>query len=109
MGFLSRSEEMVLLAVYRLKDNAYGVTAAEKLTETTNKTWLLGTVYVPLERLEQKGYLTSYTGNATNKRGGRSKRLYKLTKLGLEALIEIKNVEESIWRDISLDSLKKEL
>ncbi len=109
MSVLSRAEEMVLLAVWRLQDNAYGVTIAKKLTETTEKDWVLGHVYVPLERLEKKSFLESYLGNSTNKRGGRSKRLYRLTKLGLKALIEIKKTEGSIWKDISVFALEKEL
>ncbi len=109
MGILSRQEEMVLLAVRRLSDNAYGVTIAEKLTETTGRKWVLGAVYVPLERLEKKELLTSYLGNSTQKRGGRSKRIYKLTREGLKALIEIKTIEESIWKEISLPAMEKEL
>jgi len=109
MSLLSRSEEMVLLSVWRLRDNAYGVTISDKLTETTGKKWVLSAVYVPLERLERKGYLASCLSNPTKERGGRSKRIYKLTKTGLEALIEIKTVEESIWRDISIIKLESEL
>jgi len=107
MGMLSRTDEMMLLAVWRLEDNAYGVTIAEMLTRTSGKKWVLGAVYVPLERLEKKGYLCSYLGKPTNKRGGRSKRLYKLTKHGLDMLIKTKSQQQSIWKDISISSLEK--
>jgi len=106
MKILTRQEEMFLLAVWRLGDNAYGVTIADKLTETTSKKWIVGQVYVPLERLEQKGYLKSYYSEPVRERGGRSKRLYMITKTGLDALIEIKSVENSIWKDISMFSLE---
>ncbi len=107
MGMLSRTDEMILLTVWRLEDNAYGVTIAEMLTQTSEKKWVLGAVYVPLERLEKKGYLCSYLGKSTNKRGGRSKRLYKLTEGGLDVLIKTKTQEQSIWTDISISSLEK--
>jgi DNA-binding PadR family transcriptional regulator len=106
MSLLSRTEEIILLNIWRLKDNAYGVSIADNLTETTGKKWRIGAMYVPLERLERKGYLTSYLGNSTNKRGGRSKRLYKLTKTGIDALIETRNMEEQIWTDISVNNLE---
>ena len=107
MGMLSRTDEMILLAVWRLEDNAYGVTIADMLTRTSGKKWVLGAVYVPLERLEKKGYLSSGLGKSTKKRGGRSKRLYKLTKNGLDVLIKTKTQEQSIWADISISSLEK--
>jgi PadR family transcriptional regulator PadR len=107
MGMLSRTDEMILLAVWRLEDNAYGVTIAETLTRTSGKKWVLGAVYVPLERLEKKGYLNSSLGQSTKKRGGRRKRLYKLTKDGLEILIKTKSQEKLIWANITISSLEK--
>ncbi|MFA8343660.1 MAG: PadR family transcriptional regulator [Rhodothermaceae bacterium] len=109
MKILTRPEEMVLLAVWKLKGNAYGVTLAEQLTEMTGQKWVLGAVYVPLERLEKKGYLKSYLSNPTKERGGRSKRMYDLTKSGLKALIDIKTLEEQMWNEISKVSLESEL
>ena len=107
MGMLSRTDEMILLAVWQLGDNAYGVTIAEMLTRTSGKNWVLGSVYVPLERLEKKKYLSSSLGKSTRKRGGRSKRLYKLTKDGLDVLIKTKSQEQSICANITISSLEK--
>ena len=107
MGMLSRTDEMILLAVWRLEDNAYGVTIAEMLTQTSGKKWVLGAVYVPLERLEKKKYLSSSLGKSTKRRGGRSKRLYKLTKDGLDVLIKTKSQEKLIWADITVSNLEK--
>jgi len=107
MNLLSRAEEIILLAVHRLENNAYGVTITDMLTRTSGKKWVLGAVYVPLERLEKKGYLTSFLGDPTNKRGGRSKRLYRLTKAGFNALIVTKNLELSLWDGISVGKLEK--
>ena len=108
MGMLSRTDEMILLAVWRLGDNAYGVTIAEMLTKTSGKKWVLGAVYVPLERLEKKKYLSSCLGQSTRQRGGRSKRLYKLTKNGLDILIKTKSQEQSLWANITISSLEKD-
>jgi len=107
MGMLSRTDEMILLAVWRLGDNAYGVTIAEMLTKTSGKKWVLGAVYVPLERLEKKKYLSSSLGQSTKRRGGRSKRLYKLTKHGLDILIKTKSQEQSLWANITISRLEK--
>ena len=106
MNFLSRTEEVVLLTIWELKDNAYGITISNKLTEFTGKKWRLGAVYVTLDRLEKKGYLESNLGNPSSERGGRRKRLYKVSKIGLEALIETRNMEERIWKNISVGNLR---
>lgn len=104
---LSRTDEMILLAVWRLGDNAYGVTISQMLIQISQKNWVLGSVYVPLERLEKKGYLTSSLGKSTKRRGGRSKRLYKLTKDGLYILIKTKSQENAIWANVTIPSLVK--
>ncbi len=109
MDVLTRLEEIFLLAVWRLGDNAYGVTIADKLTDTTNKKWIMSQVYVPLERLENKGYLKSYLSAPISERGGRSKRLYGLTEKGLQALIEINSMQKSLWSDVSPAALRKDL
>lgn len=108
MDFLSRGEEIILLAVHRLRDNAYGVTITEMLTRTSGKKWVLGAVYVPLERLEKKGYLLSFLGDPTCKRGGRRKRLYRLSRAGLDALITTKKLELALWDGISIVKLEKD-
>lgn len=107
MNGLSRTEEMILLSVWRLKDNAYGVTIVEMLNQTTVKKWILGGIYVPLERMENKGLLSSGLGKSTSRRGGRSKRLYRLTPAGLKALIRTKSLEQTIWEDISIAALEQ--
>lgn len=109
MKFLTRQEEMVLLAVWKLQSDAYGVTIAKKLTEMTGEEWLLNTVYLPLDRLEKKRYLKSSLSDPSARRGGRRKRLYKLTSAGIKALIETKKVQESIWQKISISYLESDL
>jgi PadR family transcriptional regulator PadR len=97
MKFISRSEEMILLAVWRLGANAYGVTIRNELKEMSGKTWAFGALFVMLERLSKKGLLDSYLTEPTRERGGRSKRIYKLTPEAIDALKEVRKLQESIW------------
>jgi len=97
MKILSRMEELILLAVWRLKEDAYGVTIRKHIIEITGQDWSIGAVYVPLERLTKWEYLETIQGEPTAERGGRSKRYYRVTKYGLEALKHIKHVQEEMW------------
>lgn len=99
MRLLSRSEEMVLLAVWKLQNEAYCVPIREHLMHVTQKPWSFGSIYDPLERLERKRLLSSHLTEPTNERGGRSKRIYQLTHDGQKALIEIKSIQEAMWAD----------
>ncbi len=85
MGYTGEFELLVLLAVLRLDDDAYGVTIREELERETSRTLTLGTVYKTLGRLETKGYLSTRVAPPTGQRGGRRKKLYALTPVGLEA------------------------
>ena len=109
MKFLSRPEELVLLAVWRLKENAYCVPIKKQLVKFTSHDWSFGAVYDPLDRLEKKGFLESYLSEPTAKRGGKRKRIYKLTPNGILALIEIKKITDEVWDGIHVKVLKEEL
>jgi PadR family transcriptional regulator PadR len=107
MKLLSRPEELFLLAIWKLQDNAYAVTIRDKVNRITGKTWSFGATFVTLDRLVQKRYLTSYLSEPTQKRGGRSKRMYQLTSAGIKALLDIKKLQDSMWDDIPRLSLSK--
>jgi PadR family transcriptional regulator PadR len=107
--FLSRPEELVLLAIWRLKENAYCVPIKKQLVKVTNHDWSFGAVYDPLDRLEKKGFLESYLSDPTAKRGGKRKRIYKLTPNGVLELIKIKKITDEVWEGILLKVLKEEL
>ena len=98
--FISRSEEFLLLAVWRLKENAYGVTIRNQIKEATGKTWAYGALFVMLCRLEKKGYLTSNFADPSSQRGGKSKRIFQLTPQGIKALKEVRKAHESVWSGI---------
>lgn len=97
---LTRTEELILLAVWRLKDNAYSVAIKKELNAVTRRIWSFGAVYMPLDRLVKKGLLDSFLTDPTPERGGRSKRIYRPTQLGLDALMEIRRIQEAAWRNI---------
>ena len=100
MRFLSRPEELVLLAVWKAKENAYCVPIRDFLNKITCKTWSFGSVYDPLNRLEKKGLLESYESSPTKERGGRSKRIYRLTPAGRQELGEIKALQQAVWKEV---------
>jgi len=95
---LTRAEELILLAVSRLQEKAYSVEIRKDLKQITRRPWSFGAVYMPLDRLEQRGLLDSFLAEPTAERGGRSKRIYKPTKKGREALEEIRRIQEAAWK-----------
>ena len=100
MKLLSRSEEIVLLAIWKLQGDAYGVTIRQRIFETTGQKWSIGAIYAPLHRLEKKGFVFSIKGEPIAERGGRSKVYYQITSDGRKALAEIKRINEAIWVDM---------
>ncbi len=107
MKYLSRPEELVLLTIWKMKEEPYGINIRKYITKMTGKYWSIGSIYVPLDRLENKGYLTSYLASPTSERGGKSKRYYKLTKEGLKQLQAIKKIYQAFWKDLPDLFLKK--
>ena len=98
--FISRSEEFLLLSVWRLKDDAYGVKIRKQLKQAAGKTWTYGALFVMLQRLEKKGYLSSYFTDPSSYRGGKSKRIFQLTPQGIKALKEVREAQKSVWSGI---------
>ncbi len=86
VGFIGEFEHMVLLAIMRLGDSAYGVAIMDELERTAGRTSSRGAIYMILDRLEAKGLLTSHLGEPSAERGGRAKKFVLLTAEGLEAV-----------------------
>jgi DNA-binding PadR family transcriptional regulator len=101
MRILTRSEEYVLLTVWRLQDDAYSLQIRETISDITGHDWSLGSIYTPLERLEKRGLLTSKLSAETPERGGRKKRIYRLTNAGKRELVQIRTVGEAMWAGIT--------
>ncbi len=97
MEFLTKLEELILLSVWQLGDNAYGTSIYKHIVRVTGKKVSLGGVYFPLDRLTKKGYLSAYIGAPTPERKGLSKRYYSVTKKGIKTLEDIKRVNEIMW------------
>ena len=100
MKMLTRAEEYILLAVLKLADGAYSLPILEFIERTTGKKWTLGGIYIPLYRLEDKGLLKSVLGPPTSTRGGKSKRFYRITSAGKNALKEQKRIATAVWSEI---------
>ena len=102
MRLLSRKEEIILLAVWKLENNggAYGVPIRSYIEEMTGIRWLFGAIYAPLGRLVDYGYVEAYESDPLPERGGRRKTLYRLTGAGKEALLEVKAMNTCLWGDI---------
>lgn len=84
--YLGEFEHIVLLALLRLNDRAYGVTVRQEIEKRTKREVSIGAVYATLDRLETKGYVKSRRGEPTPERGGRSKRFFQVTARGLAAV-----------------------
>ena len=106
MDILTKLEELVLIAVLKLKDKAYGISVYNTIVDLTGKEVSLSSVYFPLERLVRRGYLRTLKGESTPRRGGMSKRYYRVTSSGIKALQENRSLHETAWKGISeiLDS-----
>lgn len=96
--YLGEFEEVVLLMVAIQDGEGYGVTISEALEEHTGRIVTFGTVHNTLIRLEEKGFVSSELGGATAERGGRRKRLFRITALGSRALQEIQQLRQNLWQ-----------
>jgi len=98
-------EELVLLAIIRLQKDAYGVKIRQLLEEEVRRTVSLGSVYTTLDRLEHKGYVSSFLGEATAERGGKAKRFFEVEGGGAEALSQVMNARNRLITGIESDLL----
>ncbi len=97
---LGEFEELVLLTVVVLKEEAYGVAIKQDLEERLNNKLSVGSIQSALKRMEEKGLLTSEFGEATQKRGGKRKRIYSATPYAHKTLNELKEIREGLWSAI---------
>ena len=107
MILLSRAEEIILLAVYKRRGDAYGVTIREQVHEDLGRFWSFGVIYRTLKKLTYKGYLKKDASQPVSERGGRSRYYYGITGKGLKALGEIQAVQSSIWDGVPPIALEK--
>jgi PadR family transcriptional regulator PadR len=98
-GYLGEFEELVLLTVATLGDEAYGVSVKENIESRTDRSLSIGALHSTITRLEEKGYLKSWLGDPTQERGGRRKRYFEVTQSGKEALHEVKALRDQLWKE----------
>jgi PadR family transcriptional regulator PadR len=104
---LGEFEELVLLTIAALINDAYSVGICDELEKQTGRTVKLGVVHAVLNRLEEKGLVKSKLGEATQARGGKRKRYYSITSAGKSALLKSKEVRDQLWSMIPQLSLKR--
>lgn len=99
---LGELEELVLLVVANLYQEAYGFRIQEFIEERSERSMSLSAVHTTLQRLKQKGYLISeYDNSAVSERGGRPRLIFRVTKAGREALILARDLRNGLWDSIS--------
>ena len=97
---LTDFELMILLAILRIGDDAYGVPIAREIEHTGGRSVLLGAIYTALDRLEENGMATSSYGDPTPERGGRAKRFFKVTSKGLKSVKDTRRAFTALWSGI---------
>jgi PadR family transcriptional regulator, regulatory protein PadR len=97
---LGEFEELVLLTVASLQEEAYGVEIKRELEERLRERLSVGSIQSALKRMEEKGFLTSEFGEATQKRGGKRKRIYTATPYAHRTLAELKEIRNALWSSI---------
>ncbi len=98
--YIGEFEELVLLSVGILFDDAYGLAIVDELEKQTGRNVMISSVHKALVRLEEKGYLKSRMGGSTDMRGGRDKRLYQLTHAGKKVLGDSRELRNSMWKQV---------
>jgi PadR family transcriptional regulator, regulatory protein PadR len=100
--YLGEFEHVILLALLRLEDRAYGVTVRQEIESRTRRDVSIGAVYATLDRLERKGYIKSHLGEPTPERGGRSKRFFRVTTKGVTAVNRTQRALHSMTEGLDL-------
>lgn len=95
--YLSRIEEILLLAIWKLKDNAYGISIRGQVEKDTGVEWMSGAIYAPLNRLKKNGYVETFQAPGSGEKGGRPRIYYKLSSLGIKKLASIQEINRSVW------------
>jgi DNA-binding PadR family transcriptional regulator len=105
--YLGEFEELVMLLIVMLKDEAYGLAIRKVLAEQAQRTVTIGAVHGTVNRLERKGFIQSRLGGATESRGGRRKRLFTITGSGKKVLQKSRDVKVNLWKQIPELSLNQ--
>jgi DNA-binding PadR family transcriptional regulator len=99
-GYLGEFELMILLSVIHLGEEAYGVPISREIEKQRGRDVSVGSIYAALERLENKGLISSSLGSPSPERGGKAKRYFRVTKVGIRQVHETCKVLNELWRRI---------
>ena len=97
MKLITRIEELVLVSIWRLQEQAYGLVILEEMTRATGKTWMTGSIYASLANLLKQGLVEAIEGDPTPERGGRRKIFYSVTPKGQRALQQLQKIHANLW------------
>lgn len=97
-GYIGEFEELVLLTIASLGEDAYGVSIQEKIQKISNRSISIGALHSTITRLEEKGLIKSWLGEPTQERGGRRKRLFEITHQGKLSLHHVKDLRDELWK-----------
>ena len=97
-------EELVLLSVLRLGEDAHGGTVKDELVAQAGRSVSVSTVYVTLMRLEEKGYVRSWMGESSGTRGGKAKRHFEVRPEGVAALEAVRSVRDRMWQGVEANA-----
>ncbi|MDN5200986.1 helix-turn-helix transcriptional regulator [Fulvivirgaceae bacterium BMA10] len=98
--YIGEFEELILLLIVMLKEDAYGLAIRKALKEHADRTVTIGAVHGTVNRLEKKGLVESNLGGATESRGGRRKRIFTITAAGKKALHRSRDIKVNLWSQI---------
>jgi len=101
MHLLTKQEELLLLAIFRIQKDAYLVNIREHLKKHTGKEWAFGSIYITLEKLCRKGFVKNRIGAPTASQGGKAIKYYDLTELGIRILKENKHLHDEMWKEFA--------
>ena len=107
MKGLTKTEEILLLSIWQLKDEAYGVRIRRRISKVIKKQFTYGNLYSALKQLVEKNYVDKRPGETVPQRRGRRRLYYTLTSDGLEALREARELNESLWANIPKYAFEK--
>ena len=106
-GYIGEFEELVLLTIANLAEEAYGVAILNDISARANRKLSIGALHSTLTRLEEKGYISSFLGAPTKERGGRRKRYFEITDSAKQELSNMKSLRDQLWAGAKINlSLK---
>jgi PadR family transcriptional regulator PadR len=99
MAFLTKLEELFMLAVFYHDEPASLMDIREYLLDKTDKEWAIASLYIALDKLKKRGFVKSFKGEPKQVRGGKAKRYYLMTERGIQTLKESWKMQGPIWKD----------